>query len=191
MLGFQSFQLHGPSLVMWHELLLHELILRRLASYAAVHDGSVTSSTSMRPDSPGPLPMSPVSLGISAPSLLRRHSWRGKAAAVGAASQLAADHAIPEEAVRSNSIERHRRLHGDCYQGFSEEQEEEGERSLRLELGVGERLAQVPEVDAPLLPGDMLVMPASASVAVQRNLFKYPIYAYLNDFFCPTLTGGV
>ncbi|BDA42606.1 probable CSC1-like protein ERD4 at C-terminar half [Coccomyxa sp. Obi] len=113
----------------------------------SVHDGSVTSPISIRPDSPGPLPMSPVSLGISAPSLLRRHSWRGKAAAVGAASQLA-DHGTQDEAVRSNSIERHRRLRGDCYQGFSEEQDEEGEHALRLDLGVGERLAQVPEVES-------------------------------------------
>ncbi len=76
---------------------------------------------------------------------------------MGAASQLA-EHGTPDEAVRSNSIERQRRLRGDCYQGFSDEQEEEGEPSFRLDLGVGERLAQVPEVDTQLLSCNMQPM---------------------------------
>lgn len=77
---------------------------------------------------------------------------------MGAASQFT-DHGTPDEAVRSNSIERQRRLRGDCYQGFSDEQEEEGEPSFRLDLGVGERLAQVPEVSTQLLSGNMQLMP--------------------------------
>lgn len=47
------------------------------------------------------------------------------------------------------SADRQRRLHGDRYQGFMED--EESDRQAQLELGVGERLQQVPEVSTSRL----------------------------------------
>lgn len=121
----------------------------------------MTSPSSSQPASPGAHAPSPVPVGISAPSIIRRPSWRGKAAAVAAAHQPA-DFVPPaadrmalspaDDASRARdrgSADRQRRLHGDRYQGFMED--EESDRQAQLELGVGERLQQVPEVSTSRL----------------------------------------
>lgn len=111
----------------------------------------MTSPGSSQPASPAVRPLSPPSPGASSSSLLRRHGWQGKAAAAAGVAGVPTpadttpapgdDRLWTEEAPRSR--ERQRRLHGDRYQGFVLE---EDERPASLELGVGERLQQVPEV---------------------------------------------